>query len=181
MKNTIFIGLLTAGVILGGAVAVGATNNDTSADDHPKTEENKDLMTMEEVGDIALNKQAGRVEEIEVETEAGEQYYDVEIENDDSEYDVQIEAATGKVVPVNAKVEDDLDDDDDIQLRKQDIISEKEAIAIAEKEANGRVTEIELDEDDRLIVYEVEVISKKSEVDIEINAVTGEVIKKEND
>ncbi|MFJ8066659.1 PepSY domain-containing protein [Psychrobacillus sp. NPDC096426] len=55
-------------------------------------------------------------------------------------------------------------------------ITEKEAIAIAKKQVNGEVIEVELDEDDNRYEYEIEIRTKKAEAEITIDATTGKVL-----
>ena len=63
----------------------------------------------------------------------------------------------------------------------KNIISQADAIAIAEKAANGKVVEIELDEDDGLLKYDVELRTDRGEAEVEIDASTGNVLEVELD
>lgn len=180
MKNKIFVGLIITGVIMGGAVAVGATNNNETIATPINAELDKNVSQVGVENVVATSKQ-----------DDGENQYDDrgrDDDNNDDQQDVKVDASSGDSIQRDQSNEDDdierdRDDanDDDKQLIKQRIIQEKDAIAIAEKASNGKVNEIELDEEDGLIVYEIEADSKKGEVEIEMNAKTGEIIKKELD
>ncbi|MCA1026276.1 PepSY domain-containing protein [Cytobacillus sp. FSL M8-0252] len=179
MKNKIFVGLIITGVIMGGAVAVGATNNDETNATSINTELDEKVSQAGEADVIAISKQD------DGENQSDDRGYD---DDNDDVQDVKVDASSGDSIQRDQDNEDDdierdRDDanDDDKQLIKQRIIQEKDAIAIAEKASNGKVNEIELDEEDGLIVYEIEADSKKGEVEIEMNAKTGEIIKKDLD
>ena len=77
-------------------------------------------------------------------------------------------------------VDRDDDDFDDITfqivIKNKNIISQADAIAIAEKAVNGKVVEIEKDKDDGLIKYEVELKTDRGEAEVEIDASTGKVL-----
>lgn len=67
------------------------------------------------------------------------------------------------------------------QPAAQNIISKSQAIAIAQAQASGTVTEAKLDEDDGIQVYEIEIKNGSTEYDFEIHAVTGQVLKFDTD
>ncbi|MDQ0270854.1 PepSY domain-containing protein [Cytobacillus purgationiresistens] len=181
MRNKMVIGLLAAGVILGGAAAVGATGQDSKVNT-PKANDHKELITMDKVKEIALKKQAGEIESIELESHLGTEYYDVEIENGKIDYDIHIDAMTGKVLSVKEDHDGDYDDVGETgSLSSKDLLPEQEALKIAEKAVNGKVVEMKLDKDDGLAVYEFELKTDRGEAEVEINAVTGEVLDLEND
>ena len=102
----------------------------------------------------------------------------MDIEKDDIDYDLHIDAYSGEVYSVDR--DDDGDDDDNFSNYKN-VISQDDAIAIAEKAANGKVVEIELDEDDGLLKYEVELRTDRGEAEVEIDASTGNVLEVELD
>lgn len=62
------------------------------------------------------------------------------------------------------------------QKNKQTVISMEQAIAIAQKEFPGTVSEAELDEDDGRLIYEIEIEAKDEEAEFEIDAMTGEIL-----
>lgn len=61
------------------------------------------------------------------------------------------------------------------------VITEKQAIEIAQAKAKGTLTDLELDEDDNRLIYEIEIRNGKMEYDFEIDAKTGDIIKYEED
>ena len=138
MKNKIIVGALSGLLVLGGAIAVGASKNDTRPDDSVHLEDKKisssvkgteqgqaevkvevddsnsssaastNLITAEKAAEIAVNEVNGTVEEIEQELEHGRMEYKVELNTSTGEAEVRIDAETGKVV----RVEHDDDDKD---------------------------------------------------------------------
>ena len=178
MKKKMIIGTLSAVFVLGGAFAVGASNNDDGTKVEGKANNTKTILGYDEVKKIALQKVDGVVEEIELEREANTAVYEVDIEKDDIDYDLHIDAYSGEVYSVDR--DDDGDDDDNFSNYKN-VISQDDAIAIAEKAANGKVVEIELDEDDGLFKYEVELRTDRGEAEVEIDASTGNVLEVELD
>ena len=176
MKKKIMIGTLSAVFVLGGAFAVGASNNDDGSKVEAKANNTKTILGYDEVKQIALQEVNGVIEEIELEREANTALYEVDIEKDDIDYDLHIDAYSGEIYSVDR----DDDDDDDFSNYKN-IISQDDAIAIAEKAANGKVEEIELDEDDGLLKYDVELRTDRGEAEVEIDASTGNVLEVELD
>jgi uncharacterized membrane protein YkoI len=177
MKKKLLIGTLGAALVFGGAFAVSATNNDDVSTTN-KTKVEKTFLSTDEVEKIALQKVNGVVEEIELERESGKAVYEVDIEKDDINYDLHIDAYSGEIYSIDR---DDNDDDDDNNhshngQNNQNIISQADAIAIAEKAVNGKIVEIEKDEDDGLIKYEVELKTDRGEAEVEIDASTGKVL-----
>lgn len=175
MKNKMLIGVLSVSVILGGAVAVGAANNGETTNNQ-KVTTNKEMISVEKVKEIALSKVTGHVENIELESYKGNQYYEVEVENGKKDYDLYIDAYTGEVQRMKEDRNDDDWDDRTEVVQSTNLISDEKAKQIAEKAVNGTVTELEFDEDDGRFVYELELITNKGETDVEIDAVTGKVI-----
>ncbi len=181
MKKKLLIGTLGAALVFGGAFAVGAAKNDDGRPvEQSKTE--RTLLSVDEVKNIALQEVNGVIEEIELESRSGNKVYEVEIEKDEVDYDLTIDAYSGEVYTING----DDDDDDDITRsnptqNKQDIISQADAAAIAEKTVNGKVIEIERDSDDGVIKYEVELKTDRGEAEVEIDAATGKVLEVEWD
>ena len=177
MKKKIMIGTLSAVFVLGGAFAVGASNNDDGTKVEAKANNAKTILGYDEVKKIALQEVDGVVEEIELEREANTALYEVDIEKDNIDYDLHIDAYSGEIYSVDR-------DDDGMMMtfsNHKNIISQADAIAIAEKAANGKVVEIELDEDDGLLKYEAELRTDRGEAEVEIDASTGNVLEVELD
>lgn len=118
----------------------------------------------------------GNIESIEL--EKGKIIYEVEIENSQLEYDIYIDAYTGEVLESekDAEVDDDLEEREMEQSISANLISELQAIHIAESVVEGTVVEMGLGEDDGLIVYELELRTKLGKVEVEVDALTGEVL-----
>ncbi|WP_226619797.1 PepSY domain-containing protein [Cytobacillus firmus] len=173
---------LAGALLLGGAVAAGAADTNEKGSTGSKTEAEQDLITVEEAKKIALSEAEGSVESIELERVKGKQYYEIDIDNGEEDFDIKINALDGKVISINNE-RDDNDDNDQAEkeINGEKIISEQNAIEIAEKEVNGMMKEIEIDEDDGQILYEVELQTKKGEADVDIDAETGKVLKVELD
>src|SRR3954462_6187240 len=159
MKRKVLIGTLGAALVFGGAFAVGATNNDdVNAVDNNKATNEKTFLSTDEVKKIALQEVNGVVEQIELEKESGKALYEVDIEKDDVDYDLHIDAYSGEIYTI------DRDDDDRFDnlnpsnsgQYNNNIISQADATAIADRAVNGKVVEIEKDADDGFIKYEVE-------------------------
>jgi uncharacterized membrane protein YkoI len=191
MKRKILIGTLASALVLGGAFAVGATNNDGSNSVEGTNQSENEMITVEEVEKAALKEVAGKVEGIELERKRDQMMYEVEVEKDHIDYDVYIDAHTGELYSVNQ--DDDFDDDDSVASKSEDdstvngnptqtnqvTISQAEAINIAEKATNGKMHEIEKDEDDGFFKYEVELKTDRGEAEVEIDAVTGKILEVE--
>ena len=179
MKKKIIIGTLGAALIFGGTFAVGAANND-AGNGAEKTSNGKVMLSTNEAEKIALQEVDGIVESIELEKKNNKVIYEVEIENYDDDYDVYLDAYTGEIYHI------DRDDDDDDRVypangNVQNIISQADAIAIAEQTVTGKMKEIERDKDDGFLIYEVELRTDRGEAEVEIDAVTGNVLEVEWD
>lgn len=186
MKKVLVTGIVTAGILLGGASIIGAaTNNGNEAnlkDEAIQAEsvaktanvsQEKSLLSIDQVKEIALSEQDGHIDDIELENEDGFVYYEVEIENGEAEYDIYIEAYTGEIFRVEA---DDNDNDSKEKETMKNIISADEAKKIAMDQVDGKVVELELDEDDNRYEYEIELETNRGEVEMAIDALTGEIL-----
>lgn len=150
MKNKIIVGALSGLLVLGGAIAVGASKNDTRTDDSIHLEDKTissnvkgteqgptevkvevddsnsssatttNLITAEKAAEIAVSEVNGTVEEIEQELEHGRMEYKVELNTSTGEAEVRIDAETGKVVRVERDDDDDKDDSRDVDDSKTD-------------------------------------------------------------
>lgn len=185
-------GVVTVGILIGGASIVGASMNDsheaivksqTVKSENVVNTKNaaseKNLISIEEAMEIALSEQDGYVDDIELETDDGYTYYEVEIENGNEDYDLYIDAITGDVL----KVEKDDDDDYDHQNNQalENVMSADEAKKIAVETVGGKVIDIELDEDDHRYEYEIDIKTDVGKVEMTIDAVTGKILEQELD
>lgn len=126
--------------------------------------------------------------------------YEVEFYADGMEYDYEISARTGKIIDVDREYDDEYDDEYDYDgegnakgsnhdgsskdKSSAKYIGSEKAIAIALSDAglakkNVRITKAELDNDDGTMVYEIEFVSKGMEYEYDIDAVSGDILKKE--
>jgi uncharacterized membrane protein YkoI len=135
MKNKIIVGALSGLLILGGAVAAGASKNDTRADDSlhqvnkqisanvnvekvtskSTTAANTNFITAQKAEEIAIAAINGTVQKIEQEFEHGRMEYKVELNTNTGEAEVRIDAETGKVVRIE---QDDKDNNRSIDNKK---------------------------------------------------------------
>ena len=101
MKKKMMIGTLSAVFVLGGAFAVGASNNDDGTKVEAKANNAKTILGYDEVKKIALQEVNGVIEEIELEREANTALYEVDIEKDNIDYDLHIDAYSGEIYSVD--------------------------------------------------------------------------------
>ncbi|MDH5160722.1 PepSY domain-containing protein [Heyndrickxia oleronia] len=179
MKKKIWIGVLSAGIALGGAISVSAMSKGTI--NSSQSSANQEYISMDKAKEIALNKINGTVESIELDHKFNHAYYEVEIKKNHIDFDVYIDAVTGNIRGVHKDVSNKKyinqgqHKDQQISVTKTAITTEQ-AISIAKKEIDGTVTKVEKDEDDGMIKYEIELQSNQGEVDIDIDANTGKII-----
>lgn len=93
-------------------------------------------------------------------------------ENDDDKKGTQDVKENEKTTTEKTKVEKK----QSTKKNKNTVIDSTEAIAIAQKEFPGTVTNVELDEDDGRYIYEIEIKANGEEAEFEIDAMTGEII-----
>ncbi|WP_428911247.1 PepSY domain-containing protein [Niallia sp. Krafla_26] len=177
MKKKILISTFGAAIIFGGAFAVGASNLDDN-NKMVKDLNRQEMLSATDAEKIALQEVDGVVEEIELEKEKNRLVYEMDIDKDGVDYNLYLDAYTGEVYSVNR---DDHDDDFNSNPTSRNMISQSEAIAIAENAVNGKMKEIDRDEDDGFYKYEVELRTDRGEVEVEIDAVTGKILEVEMD
>ena len=181
MKKWMAIPALAGAIVLGGVTMVA--NADKSETKTEIKTESAGFLTVEEVEKKAVEAVGGHVTEIEYEKSKG--IYEVEVKNEGTEYDLDIDAATGDIIYEDKSVEKErgnsltvLEADKNKKNFKVDAkhITADEAIAIAMKKAQGKVTDLELDEDDGRAYYEIDIEDGVYEYEFEIDAITGEVL-----
>ena len=178
MKKMIITSVAVAGLIVGGATFVGASDDASEAEvktdsqviEMENNRETKEMLSVEKVKEIALSKYDGHIEHIELDHDDGLTYYEVEIEDGDAEYELAVEAFTGEI-----------DDDEFMRNSLDEVISFEAAEKIAVEHFGGNLIDIELDEDDGHYEYEMELMTERGEVELTIDAVTGEIIESELD
>jgi uncharacterized membrane protein YkoI len=204
MNRKIISGLVAVAVIFGGALAVGAGVNDDSIG-KPQEQGVKmvaveiEKITAEKAKEIALGKQDGFVDSIELKERAGRSYYEVEIKNG-NEYEFKIDAGSGEILSSSEKQDDDWVRDDKggekghdkgddngkndrakITTPNKTALTSEEATAIAAKKVNGTVREIQLEEEHGRQIYKIEFTTNNGEAEVDIDAASGKVLKVEFD
>lgn len=200
-KHKLWIGGLSAAVLLGGsaALASGSVNGQSvqptqtsTTQSVTQTQNTGKLLTVAQAKEAALKATDGKVDDVDLERRNGQTFYEVEIDKKDSnDVVVRLDAYTGKILAV---VDDeDYDDDDDYNgtvagtssnqaASKQVKLTEAQASNIALKQVTGgKVTEIELDHDNGRYVYEVELRTANGEADVDVDANTGKVLSFDQD
>jgi uncharacterized membrane protein YkoI len=152
MKNKIFIGVLAGLLVLGGAIAVGASKNDTLLDDSIHTEDKTSVINLDTQNLPELK--AGQ--KLELETEHGQIFYKIESEDDNG-------------------------NSSSSQSQNISAISVEEAAKIATKEVSGKVTEIEKEMEHGRLEYKFEIQSDRGEADVRVDAETGKINRVEFD
>lgn len=163
-------------------------------------------LNNDEVRELISAQYPGTITEMELEKENNRAVYEIEIENDGMEYDLKVDGNSGEIIKIKEKkitaqkenetkttdndkaVKEDTKDaqKQTTQEKKQSSKKEKnnknlaidatEAIAIAQKEYSGTVTDLELEEEDGRYIYEIEIKANGEEAELEIDAMTGEII-----
>lgn len=172
MMKKLVIGVLTVATVLGG---IGVINHGYAAEGNKSVSQSKKVIGMEKAKKIALKKVNGTIESIELDGRV----YEVDVDKGHKEYDIDINAYTGEIVRFKED-QRDYDDDDDYVTSNEPIIKEEEAVAIAKREVNGEVKEINLDTDDGHYEYEIELRTGRDDVEVTIDAVTGAVLEIDN-
>ncbi len=163
-------------------------------------------LNNDEVRELISAQYPGTITEMELEKENNRAVYEIEIENDGMEYDLKVDGNSGEIIKIKEKkiaaqkenekkttdndkaVKEDTKDEQKqtTQEKKQSSKKEKnnknlaidatEAIAIAQKEFSGTVTDLELEEEEGRYIYEIEIKANGEEAELEIDAMTGEII-----
>ncbi|MFA1822588.1 PepSY domain-containing protein [Virgibacillus oceani] len=147
-------------------------NNEQSADNH-------DILSIEQVKEIALNEFPGVIKELELDKDDGRLEYEIEIKNENrEEAELDIDAHTGEILKMDLELKPNSTGSKQLP---EDILSVAEISEIALNEFSGRLKEIELDTDDGHLIYEVEIKNKGKEAEMDIDARTGEIFEIEID
>lgn len=153
--------------------------------------ENNPSISAGEAKKIALKQLDGEIISFEYDSDDRTPHYEIDIVKNNEKIEVEVNAGTGKAVVTErekistVKAVNTVKTDDTVKAtdsaNNPAIITEKQAIEIAQAKAKGTVTDIELDEDDNRLIYEIEIRNGKMEYDFEIDAKTGDIIKYEED
>lgn len=201
-KHKLWIGSLSAAVLLGGsAVAASGNLNGQSVQTTPASttqsvSQNQNstgkMLNASQAKALALKAADGKVDDVDLERRNGQTFYEIEIDRKGkNDVVVRLDAYTGKILAV---VDDeDYDDDDDYEgtvtgntsnnsAAKQVKLTASQASNIALKQVTGgKVTKVELDHDDGRYVYEIELRTAQGEADVDIDANTGKVLSFDQD
>ena len=138
-------------------------------------------LSVDEAISIAESEASGTAEDAELERQGDRLVYEIEV----GETDVYIDANDGSVLAVdsdddaNERDDDDgeLDDDGEERDFGEPAITREEAIAAAQAEVSGDVSEVELDVEAGRLVYSVEI----GQQEVHVDALDGSVLSVEND
>jgi uncharacterized membrane protein YkoI len=146
MKNKVLIGVVSSLLVLGGAIAVGASNNDSRLDDSIHTDDKSSVINL----DTQNLPELKEGQELELETEHGQTFYKIETDDDDSN--------SSSTASTNHSA-----------------LSIEEAAKIATNEVNGKITEVEKEMEHGKLEYKFEIQSDRGEVDVRVDAETGKI------
>jgi uncharacterized membrane protein YkoI len=180
MKKIVTFTLVTA-IVLGGSIAI---NHGYAKEDNQKKVEDKqtnERIGIEKAKAVALEQVDGTFESVELNRDNGQTYYEVDIDKDNKEFDIDVDAYSAEILKVEEKRDDDYREVKASTSSKESIISEEEAMTIANKNITGEVVKIELDEDDGRYEYEMQVKTAQGEAEITIDAHSGKVVELEID
>lgn len=152
MKNKVLIGVVSSLLVLGGAIAVGASKNDTRPDDSIHLEDKSSVVNL---GTQNL-PEIKEGQKIELETEHGQTFY--KIETDDDSNDSAAASQTNTTA-----------------------LSAEEAAKIATNEVNGKITKIEREMEHGRLEYKFEIQSDQGEADVRVDAESGKITRVEFD
>ena len=148
-------------------------------------------LTLEEAQEIALAEVDGKVTRAVEETDDGRSYYEFDIIANDQKHELEVDASSGKITK-NEIDEDYVPSTTDTNNQTANnqstnnqttIISNEEAQKIAMDRVgnNGYLVKCGLDSDDNRQVYEIEIKNGTIEYNIDVDAVSGEIVKYEED
>lgn len=141
------------------------------------TVSDKAYIGLDRAREIALAKQpGGTIKEISFDFEDGRAVYEGELLHNGREYEFDIDAVSGDIL----KWKDDgpMDTDDQPLLDDSSYIGlEKAKTIVLERLPGAQVLELKLDRDDGRVIYEGEMITDSLEVDFEVDAVSGNIVK----
>ena len=135
------------------------------------------------VKDAGLNVNDISFTKAEKETDDGISVYEIEFIYGAAEYDYEINASTGSIIKKENKYTKEINDLDTVVNEIRQIYSVKD-IALADagvNAADATFTKAKLDRDDGRDVYDIEFYSSDREYEYEIDAVSGNIIKRESE
>ena len=149
------------------------------------TNSSVEAISLDEAQEIALKAIDGKVTKAKKERDDGIDYYDFEIISDNQKYEIEVDANTGKIIK-NEKDTDYVPSSNEAPQNNNSqattiSIDEAQRIAMEKVGNNGYLVKCELDIDDGIQKYEIEIKNGNIEYEIDIDAISGEIIKYEED
>lgn len=136
-----------------------------------------EFISICKAAEIAQQQNKGVMEDIELESDKGEYYYEAKVRNDQEKIKLTIDAKTGKVMDIRTETKDHSSKTmKQVEKQGKTMISFCQVAEIALKEYPGIVGEIELEEEDGKLVYDVKVYDDSAKVSVKIDALTGEIL-----
>ena len=144
--------------------------------------EEQNMITAAKAKEIALDLYPGTIVSFEFDNDDRKPHYDIEITSETEKVDIEVNAVSSKVVITEREaIGHDDDDRDQAAALENAKISQDDAVAIAKKQFNGELHEIDIDEDDNRFMYDIELRSATEKAEFEIDVQTGEVLKFETE
>lgn len=192
------VAIIAGAFALAAVLGLGIYKSDASQAD-PK-------LNYDEVTDLISSQYPGEITEMELEKDGNRAVYEIEIVDEGMEYELKVDGNSGEILKLKEKriaVHEQEEAEQEIidlekeqktdeaakekpvqetkiqqenKSKKNTVLDVSEAVAIAQKEFPGTVTEVELDEDDGRLLYEIEIEANGEEAEFEIDAMTGEII-----
>lgn len=177
--NKWIIGAATVGALAIGGVAL-ADERDDLVDAIPVNQNSADFIGEERAKEIAAETGKGDIVSFSLDTDDGRAHYDVEMKDGEFEYDFDIDAVSGDVTDYEEERDDDRSSSSEsisTAANGQKMITQEEAVALAQERVSGTLTKFELDDNH----YELEFQDGITEYDIEMNPYTGEIVEFDKD
>lgn len=118
--------------------------------------------------DIATDKVAGQVTEVEFETKRDRAYYEVDVRVDDQKHEFKIDANSGEVFKSKMRAEK--------KEIKTQAVTMREAITTAENETQAKTKEADLKNKQGDSYYKIKTIKDKSKFKVKVDASSGEIL-----
>lgn len=175
-KRILAAGVLSAALLIGGAAAYTGGESTVEASQrssaNTSTSTTSKMITVQQAKEAALKEVQGTIDDIDLEKENGQVYYEVEIESGKADATVLIDAYTGKVLNVSKDLDFEVPASEAVVK-----VSLEQATQIALKQLdNSKVISTELDLDDGRYEYEIELVNDHYEAEITIDANTGDIL-----
>lgn len=133
---------------------------------------------------IALKQFDGKISDFEFDGDDAVPHYEVEIKNDTEKVEIKVNAQDGTATITERKAlkaAKTTNSSSTTKAQNAKLLTEAEAIAIAQAKASGTVVKAELDTEDGVQIYEIEIRNGQKEYDFDIDAITGAILSYEED